>query len=116
MPNPVVHFEYHSNNPKELQDFYSTLFGWHVDTNNPMDYGFVDTHAGGINGGITSPPDGTGRVVVSVEVDDLGAYLKKAEELGAKTVVPITEIPRCDLRRHPGPSGKLARPGQVGRR
>ena len=32
-------------------------------------------------------------MVINVEVDDLQAYLDKAESMGAKTVVPITEIP-----------------------
>ena len=50
MPNPVVHWEILSEDPGKIQEFYANLFGWHVDTNNPMDYGMVDTHSeGGIN-------------------------------------------------------------------
>ena len=53
MPNPVVHFEIQARDPKKVQEFYQKLFDWHIDDNNPMDYGMVDTHAeGGINGGI----------------------------------------------------------------
>ena len=43
MPNPVVHFEIQSNQAGELQEFYSKLFGWKIDANNPMSYGIVDT-------------------------------------------------------------------------
>ncbi len=32
-------------------------------------------------------------VTFYVQVDDLDAYLKKAESLGGRTVVPPTEIP-----------------------
>ena len=91
MPNPVVHFEINGKDGKKLQSFYATLFEWHVDANNPMNYGMVDTHAGGINGGV-GPAD-EARVTVFVEVDDLQAYLNKAEGLGGKTVMPVTVVP-----------------------
>ena len=52
----------------------------------------VDTQAGGINGGIGPAQDGK-RVTVYVQVPDLQAYLDKAEKLGAKTIMPPTEIP-----------------------
>ena len=32
-------------------------------------------------------------MTVYVQVDDLESYLKKAESLGGKTVMPVTEIP-----------------------
>ena len=93
MPNPVVHWEILSEDPGKIQEFYANLFGWHVDTNNPMDYGMVDTHSeGGINGGIARC-EGPNRVTIYVQVDDLQAYLDKAESLGGKTVMPPTEIP-----------------------
>ncbi len=54
----------------------------------------VDTHAeGGINGGIAPANDGTSRATFYAQVDDLQAYLDKAERLGGKTVLPPTEIP-----------------------
>ncbi len=94
MPNPVVHFEIQAKDAKGMQEFYSRLFGWHIDDNNPMNYGMVDTHAeGGINGGIGPAPEGTSRVTFYAQVDDLQAYLDKAERLGGKTVMPPTEIP-----------------------
>ena len=92
MPNPVVHFEVHGKDGKKSQDFYSQLFDWHIDSSNPMNYGIVDTHAGGINGGVTASPDAP-RVTFYVSVDDLQAYLNKAEGMGGKTVMPPTEIP-----------------------
>lgn len=94
MPNPVVHWEIAGKDGKKIQSFYADLFDWHVDANNPMDYGMVDTHSeGGINGGISKEDDGNKGVTIYVEVDDLQAYLDKAEKLGGKTVLPPTEIP-----------------------
>lgn len=93
MPNPVVHFEIRSSAPGTSQRFFQDLFDWHIDASNPMNYGLVDTHAGGINGGIGGSEDGQTQVIFYVEVDDLQAYLDRAVELGGKTLMPPTEIP-----------------------
>ena len=53
MPNPVIHWEITGKDAPKLQQFYANLFGWNVDSNNPMNYGLVDTQTeDGINGGI----------------------------------------------------------------
>ena len=59
----------------------------------PVEYRVVDAEDGGIGGGIVEEPGGPQRVVFYVEVDDLQAYVDKAESLGGKTVVPVTEVP-----------------------
>ena len=95
MPNPVVHFEIVGNDSKKLQSFYSSLFGWNIDANNPMDYGMVEAQEGkGIGGGVAAAGD-TGRsgVTVYAEVDDLQACLDKATSLGGKMVMPPMEVP-----------------------
>ena len=93
MGQPVTHFEVHGKDAAALNTFYGELFGWHVDSNNPMNYGLVDTHGGerGINGGIA--PDDESWVTFYVEVDDLQAALDKAESLGGKTVMPPMDVP-----------------------
>ena len=92
MANPVIHFEVHVKDGKKSQNFYKNLFDWHIDANNPIDYGVVDTHSKGINGGVTVSPTAP-MVTFYVSVDDLQAYLDKAESIGGKTVTPPTEIP-----------------------
>ena len=90
----VTHFEIHGKDGAALQKFYADLFDWHVDANNPMEYGMVDTHAGhGINGGVTKDMNGAAFVTFYVEVDDLQAALDKAESLGGKTVMPPMDVP-----------------------
>ena len=108
MPNPVVHWEIQAKDTKKLQGFYADLFDWHVDANNPMSYGFVDTHTEeGINGGIP-PADGPNKIIIYIQVDDLQAYLKKAESLGGKTVQEPTEIPgMVTLATFSDPEGNL---------
>ena len=92
MPNPVVHFEIQVKDAEAAQEFYSRLFDWDIQADNPMQYGVVDTQAGGINGGVTTDPAAP-RVVFYVEVDDLQGYLDRAESLGGKTLAPPREIP-----------------------
>ena len=91
----VVHWEISSKNAKPLQDFYANLFGWLINTDNPIQYGMVDTGVKlGINGGIfqgneKEPPG----VVIYMQVEDIQAYLDKAVSLGGKVILPVTEIP-----------------------
>lgn len=94
MGAPVVHWEITSRNAKQLQGFFSDLFDWKVDTNNPMGYGLIDTQAErGIPGGIGEPREGDGWVTFYVAVDDLQTYLERAEALGGKILMRPTEVP-----------------------
>ncbi len=94
MPNPVVHFEIQSSGAEKLHEYYADLFGWHIDASNPMGYGVVDTQSGtGINGGISGTNGGPNAITFYVEVEDIDAKLKEAEERGGKIVMPVTTIP-----------------------
>ena len=95
MGAPVVHFEILGGKGHQLEKFYSELFGWKIDSNNPMKYGIVDTGGGpgGINGGVGTSQDGNKRVSVYVQVDDLQATLDRVEKFGGKTILPPTEVP-----------------------
>src|SRR5207249_5551981 len=55
----------------------------------------IDTHAGsGINGGLGQTKEGQApHCVFYVENPDIQALLDKAESMGGKTVVPVTEVP-----------------------
>ncbi len=77
MANPVVHFEVIGKDGKKLQNFYSGVFGWNIDANNPMNYGIVNAEEGrGIGGGISAGDGQRNQVTFYVEVDDPDAYLK----------------------------------------
>ena len=93
MANQVSWFEIMGQDGAKLQQFYGDLFGWKVDASNEMQYGMVEGAEGGIGGGIGTSQDGSRSVTLYVGVDDLQAYLDKAEQAGGRTVVPVTEIP-----------------------
>ena len=96
MSHPVVHFEIQSNQADELHRFYSALFGWDINTDNPQEYGFVTTHEKGeigIDGGISATPTGQKKVIFYVQSDDLNASLRKAVDQGGQVISPVTAIP-----------------------
>ena len=89
MGQPVVHFEIVGKDPRKLHAYYSELFGWEIEANNPMAYGVVQREGNvnadgiGIGGGIARGPDGyEGHVTFYVEVPDVEAALARAESLG----------------------------------
>ena len=101
MPQPVVHFEISARDSETIANFYSSLFGWTVDADNPMNYGMAMTKDGdlGIDGGIykqMSDDDAPG-VRIYAQVDDAQAYLDKAEELGGKAVGAAMEVPGAGI-------------------
>jgi predicted enzyme related to lactoylglutathione lyase len=88
----VVHWEVQAKNPAKQQQFFAELFGWEVDANNPMSYGMVAAGGkDGIGGGIGATED-SARVTFYVQVSDINDLLVQAESLGAKTVMPRTDI------------------------
>lgn len=97
MGQPVAFFEVISDDPQRAQKFYAELFDWNVDSSPGMEgYALVDTGAGegAVAGGIgpSQGPGDTG-VKIYVRVDDLDAYLARAEQLGGAALVPPMELP-----------------------
>jgi predicted enzyme related to lactoylglutathione lyase len=99
MGQPVVHFEVVGKDGEKLRSYYSELFGWQIDANNPMSYGIVqrDGNANaegvGIGGGVGQGPEGyDGHVTFYVEVPDVEAALSKAESLGGTRVMGPEKI------------------------
>jgi uncharacterized protein len=99
MGQPVVHFEVVGKDGPALQSFYSELFGWKLDTNNPMGYGVVvrednvNSDGVGIGGGVGQGPEGyPGHVTFYVEVPDVEAALAQAESLGGTRMMGPDEV------------------------
>jgi predicted enzyme related to lactoylglutathione lyase len=93
MGNPVVYFDINSPQGDSLKRFYPELFGWSLNE-VPGGYALVDTRAGtGINGGIGTTEEHHTPIAFYVEALDLQVVLDKAESLGGKTLIPVTEIP-----------------------
>lgn len=94
MGNPVIYFEIGAADRDALLRFYSELFDWGLEDLAPGSYTLIDPRAGlGIIGGIGSSRDGTPWATFYAEVPDVQHTLNRAESLGGKIVVPMTEIP-----------------------
>jgi predicted enzyme related to lactoylglutathione lyase len=99
MGQPVVHFEIVARDPERLRSYYSDLFGWKIDADNPLGYGLVTREGNtnpdgiGIGGGIGPAPEGyAGHVTFYVEVPDVEAALAKAESLGGTRMMGPEEV------------------------
>jgi predicted enzyme related to lactoylglutathione lyase len=97
---------------EELRRFYSELFGWVIDSDNPMDYGLIERKGNlnadgvGIGGAVLGVPDipsstwrgpsradgYSGHVTVYVEVTDVEAALVRAEHLGGRRMQGPDEV------------------------
>lgn len=89
MGQAVVHFEIMGGDGEKLRSFYSDMFDWEINADNPMNYGIIDREANvnadgiGIGGGIGVIPEGRPHhVTFYVEVPDVEAALAKTESLG----------------------------------
>ncbi|MDQ6811822.1 MAG: glyoxalase [Actinomycetota bacterium] len=94
MGQPVVHFEIMGRDAAKLHDYYSALFGWEINAENPMNYGLVQRDGNlnpdgiGIGGGIgAAPARYGGHVTFYIEVADVEAALAKAENLGGTRMI-----------------------------
>jgi uncharacterized protein len=94
MGQPVVHFEVVGKEPEKLQSYYSDLFGWDINADNPVNYGIVSREGNtnsdgvGIGGGVGGGPEGyDGHATFYVEVPDVEAALAKAESLGGSRMM-----------------------------
>ena len=94
MGQPVVHFEIIGKDGEKLKSYYSDLFGWEFDSDNPMKYGIVAREENvsaegiGIGGGVAGGPEGyDGHVTFYIEVPAVEAALAKAESLGGSRIM-----------------------------
>lgn len=105
MGAPVVHWEIIGHDYAKLSAFYGALFDWKLDTNNPVGYGVVarednvNAEGIGIGGGIMGMAGHEemkgygGHVTFYVEVPDIEAALKQAEQLGGSRMMGPDEVP-----------------------
>ena len=107
--NEIVHWEIQSKQPERLHRFYSQVFGWKIDANNPMNYGMVSSKGqAGIDGGIGGT-DSTGgsRVVVYASVRDINGMLARIEAGGGRTVMARTDIGPVIMALYVDPEGNV---------
>ena len=104
----VMHFELGVDDLDRAKNFYSSVFGWKLDTSDMPGGGqytsiittdvdpqtMAPTEAGAINGGMVPRAEAvTPAPVVTIGVDGIDEALAQVEAAGGKTVTPRTEIP-----------------------
>jgi predicted enzyme related to lactoylglutathione lyase len=85
----IIHFEIVGRDGPALQRFYSDLFGWKLNTDNPGGYGMTTDDQTGVVVGVGGTQDGSaGHVTGYVTVADVTATQAKATALGGKVIAP----------------------------
>jgi hypothetical protein len=94
MGNPITWFETVGPDPERRAAFLAGLFDWHTETVEGG-YILIDTHSGrGMNGGVSEPPPGAEPAsLFYAEGPDIQGTLDRANELGGKTLMEVTEMP-----------------------
>ncbi len=94
-PRPVMHFEFMSDAPARLAEFYGRLFGWARQDVPEMGYTMLQTGAGrGIDGAVGQAGPGLPvGLTVYVQVPDVERALADATALGAAVLQAPSDVP-----------------------
>ncbi len=95
MSCPVVQWQMVTRDPDAATSFYSGVFGWTVNSDNPFGYRVVATGSPeGIGGGVwPSPPEGHNFVQLFIRVPSVPDYVARAEHAGARVLIPPQTLP-----------------------
>lgn len=101
--NKVTHFEIPFDDKERAKKFYSETFGWKIDdmpeigytgiTTTPTDEKGMPIERGAINGGLTARDKAVATPVITINVDNIDAYVKKIEAAGGQSLGPKGEVP-----------------------
>ena len=91
MPNPICHFEIGCRDRALTSDFFSKLFDWQMQEMGPAAMIQTGDNVGGHITALGHEP--FHYTIFYVAVDDVRAYLDKANQLGGQTLVPPVAIP-----------------------
>jgi hypothetical protein len=92
----------------KVKKFFTSVFGWKIDSDPQYDYGQVSAKQAGIGGGIgPGAPGGPNKVTFYIEVPDITGYLKKIEAAGGKTIMPETNMGTVSFAQFNDPAGNL---------
>ena len=109
MEHTVVHFEIPADQPERAAKFYRELFGWDIsrfegsaDERAGFEYWMVKTvptdgegrpTRTGVNGGLMRRMMPGQAPVNYIAVENVDEYTRRAEQLGAKLMMPKTPVP-----------------------
>lgn len=84
----IAHFDVAGPDTARLHRFYGGVFGWEVAEQGPG-YALVRTPEGSADGAVVEADDAS--LTLGVAVEDLGAALAAAAELGGEVIMPATD-------------------------
>ena|SRR2546422_544038 len=93
-PGSIVHVEFHVKEPKKVEKFYGSLFGWKFTPVPGMDYSLFEAPSGpggGIGG--LQPGNWASGVTTYISVNSVAEYEEKVKKAGGKIIVPRAEVP-----------------------
>jgi len=107
MSAKIIHVEVAGKDGPKLQQFYSDVFDWDLDTNNPGGYGLL--RQGEMTAGIGPAQNGgDGHVTFYVRTEDPSATLAKVEAAGGRVIMPLTEVaPETTIALFTDPEGHV---------
>ncbi len=92
----VVHFEIPADDLPRAQKFYTSVFGWKMESVPEMEYILIGTtpadekgmpmEPGGINGGMMKRQSPLNSPVITIDVQNIDEAMKKVKKMGGKTV------------------------------
>lgn len=94
MKNAFCWVQLQSTNSEEAKKFYTSLFNWKLTETPEKDhpYTHIDTGEGPGGGIMPAGEDCPSNWMPYVQVEDIEQHTKKAEQLGAKIIMPVTNI------------------------
>jgi predicted enzyme related to lactoylglutathione lyase len=93
-PGGIVHVEFHVKEPKKLEAFYGSLFGWKFQEVPGMNYSLFQAPSGPGGGvGTLQPGNWPSGIINYIFVDSVEKYEGRIKKAGGKIVSPKMEIP-----------------------
>ena len=92
----VVHFEIPADDLERARKFYTSVFGWKMDSVPEMEYILIGTiqvdekgmptEPGGINGGMMKRQSPLNSPVITIDVQNMEDAMIKVKQMGGKTI------------------------------
>ena len=93
-PGSIVHVEFHVKEPKKMEKFYGSVFGWKFQEVPGLDYSLFEA-ANGPPGGVggLQPGNWEEGVLNYILVESIDDHVKRIEKAGGKVLAPKMEVP-----------------------
>ena len=93
-PGSIVHVEFHVKEPKKVEKFYASLFGWKFQDVPGLNYSLFQAPSGPGGGvGELQPGNWHPGVINYILVNSIDDDVGKIKKAGGKVVVPKSKVP-----------------------